>query len=168
MEREYGLSPQTAAVVAGLADGRLGQAKEFAKGENLVRIEQLLSALAGREGRGLEALRLAAQLDAEPEALEFTLQILTTWLRDMLLLASGCPRDMIVHQDRYDELLEQSRLYSPSAIMQAIWQVEDAVRALKGNANRRLTLDALFYQLADLNSFSRASEVYKYGKSSGS
>ncbi len=168
LEREYGLFPQTAAVVAGLADGRLGQAKEFAKGESLARIDQILSGLANREGRGLEALRLAAKLDAEPEAVEFTLQILATWLRDMLLLASGCSRDMIVHQDRYDELREQSRLYSPSAIMRAIWQIVDAARALRANANRRLTLDALFYQLADLNSSSRASEVYKYGKSSGS
>ncbi len=168
LEREYGLSPERAAVVAGLADGRLGRAKELAKEENLVRMDQVLSALASKERRGLEALRLAAQLDAEPEAVEFTLQILTVWLRDMLLLSSGCSPDMIVYQNRYEELLEQCKLYSPSAIIQAIWQVEDAARALKANANRHLTLDALFYQLADLNSSSRASEVYKYGKSSGS
>ncbi len=168
LEREFGFSPQRAAVVAGLADGRLGQAKEYAKEENLARMEQILSALAASEGRGLEALRLAAELDADPEALEFAMQIIATWLRDMLLAASGCPQDTIVHQNYYDKLLEQSRLYPMAAIRQAVWQVEDAARALRANANRRLTLDALLYQLADLNSSSRAKEVYRYGKSGGS
>ena len=167
LEREYGLSPETALVIAGLADGRLGQAKELAQGPNLARIEEIRSALVGRESPGLKALRLAAELDAEPEALEFALQVVVTWLRDMLLLALGCDRQVMVHQDRYEEScwnragcilhLQSCRLCGKLRLLPA----------LKGNANRRLT-DALFYQLADLNSSSRASEVYKYGKSSGS
>lgn len=165
LEREYSLSAPTAMVVAGLADGRLGQAINMASPDNLRWKDRVLTAVTCSKGRGLEALRLAATLDTEPEAIEFCLRVLTSWLRDIMLVGSGCSRDVIVHQDRYSELLVESRTYDESVIRQAITEVEEAWRALQANANRRLTLDALLYQMADLSSFSPVSEVYGYGKS---
>ncbi len=168
LEDEYHVPPKTAMVVAGLADGRLGQAIEMASTEKLIWRDRVLAMVTCETGRGLEALRLAAMLDSEPDAIEFCLQVLIAWLRDLLLVASGCPEEMIVHQDRYDDLLAESMKYDEPAIRKAVFQVEDARRALDANANRRLTLDTLLYQMADLTSFSRASEVYEYGKSSRS
>lgn len=166
LEDEYQLSPETAMVVAGLADGRLGQAIEMASTDKLVWKDRVLAMVTSESGRGLEALRLAAMLDTEPDAIEFSLQVLAAWLRDLLLVASGCAEEVVVHQDHHNQLLAESGKYDESAIRQAILQVEDARRALQAHANRRLTLDALLYQMADLTSFSRVSEVYKYGKSS--
>ncbi|NMB47125.1 MAG: DNA polymerase III subunit delta' [Firmicutes bacterium] len=168
LETEHNLPSETAIVIAGLADGRLGQAIEMASIDNLEWKERVLAMVTCREGRGLEALRLATALSAEPEAIEFCLRVLTSWLRDMLLVSSGCPQAMITHQDRYSELIVESKTCDEFVVSQAIIQVEDARRALQANANRRLTLDALLYQMADLTSFSPVSEVYKYGKSSRS
>lgn len=166
--QEHQLPLETAMVIAGLADGRLGQAIEMASQENLAWKDEVLAVMTCKEGQGLVALRLAAKLDAEPEASEFCLRVLSSWLRDILLVASGCPETEIVHQDRYPDLLALGEVLDESSVMQAIRQVESTRRALKANANRRLALDTLLYQMADLTSFSLASEVYRYGKSSRS
>lgn len=155
-------------VIAGLADGRLGQAIEMASQENLAWKDEVLAVMTCKESQGLAALRLAAKLDAEPEAIEFCLRVLSSWLRDILLVASGCSKTEVVHQDRYLDLLSLSQALNGFLVMQAIRQVEMTRRALQGNANRRLALDTLLYQMADLTSFSQASEVYRYGKSSRS
>ena len=168
LANEHQLPPETAIVIAGLADGRLGQAIEMASQENLAWKDEVLAVMTRREGQGLAALRLAAKLDAEPEAIEFCLRVLSSWLRDMLLVTSGCSQTEVVHQDRYPDLVALSEALNESVVMRAIRQVESTRRALEANANRRLALDTLLYQMADLTSFSPASEVYKYGKSSRS
>jgi DNA polymerase-3 subunit delta' len=155
--REQQLSPETAMVMAGLADGRLGQAMEIASQENLAWKDEVLAVMTCQEGQGLAALRLAAKLDAEPEAIGFCLEVLSSWLRDMLLVGSGCPETEVIHQDRYSELLSLSKIFDESVVIQAIMQVESTRRALEANANRRLALDALFYQMVDLTSFSPVS-----------
>lgn len=168
LANEHQLPPETAMVIAGLADGRLGQAIEMASQENLAWKDEVLAVMTCKESQGLAALRLAAKLDAEPEAIEFCLRVLSSWLRDILLVASGCSKTEVVHQDRYLDLLSLSQALNGFLVMQAIRQVEMTRRALQGNANRRLALDTLLYQMADLTSFSQASEVYRYGKSSRS
>ncbi len=168
LEDEYGISWETAMVIAGLADGCLGQARVIAGADSLVWKDRVLAVMTDERARGLEALRLAAALDNEPDAIEFVLHVLTTWFRDLLLVAKGCPRELVVHQDHFTHLLAQSKTYETLACQEAVFQIEDTLRAIRSNANRRLALDTLFYQIADLTSLSKASEVCDYGKSSRS
>ena len=168
LEEEEEIPAETALVVAGLADGRLGRAMEVASPKSLAWRERVLAVLAHEDGRGLEALRLAAELDDEPEAIELAFEVMGSWFRDMLLAATGCPQELIVNQDYFAFLSKEGKLYNEHAYHSAIYQIEDTLRAIRANANRRLALDTLLYLLSDLTSFLKASENHKYGKSSRS
>ncbi|NMB25216.1 MAG: DNA polymerase III subunit delta' [Firmicutes bacterium] len=165
LENEYGTSAEKAMVIAGLADGSLGQAREIVSGDHLAWRERILTVMTDGEARGLGALRLAATLDGAPEAIEFAMHVLTTWFRDLMLVAKGCSEELVVHQDYLPDLLAESKVYNVLEYQAAVIQIEDTLRAIRGNANRRLALDALLYQIVDLTSLSKASEVYNYGKS---
>lgn len=166
LANEHDIPAEAAMVIAGLADGSLGQARTIASGDQLNWRERILTVITAEQGRGLEALRLAATLDGAPEAIEFAMHVLTTWFRDLMLVAKGCPKQLVVNQDYLPDLLVESSVYNVQGYQAAIALIEDTLRAIRGNANRRLALDALFYQIVDVTSLSRVSEVYDYGKSS--
>ena len=159
LQKEYGVSVDAALVIAGLADGALGRAREIIEGDLFQWREKALAVIAAKRAQGLMALDLARSLDAEPGAIEFTLHVFATWFRDLMLVAKGCDQDLLVHQDYLPELLAGSSDYNVLEYQGAIREIKDTLRAINENANRRLALDALFYQMVDLSSFSKVSEV---------
>lgn len=161
LQEKEGVPLEEAVAVAGLAEGRLGQALEMTREETLNWRKRVLEVLATLDGRGggLAALRLAAALDAEPEALHLCFRILISWFRDILLLQSGCPAELVTNQDRWNDLVRQSQVWEERACLAALSLIQETRQALQGNANRRLALDALFYQLADPQSLVETSEV---------
>jgi len=76
-----------------------------------------------------------------------SLELAKTWLRDRLV-ATRRP-DLVVYGDRRDELRRPAREEGEGGQwIRQIQRIQEAQRALDGNAAVRLTLESLFFDLS--------------------
>lgn len=143
-----GVDHEPAHLSASLAGGSVKNAMEISKGTVLSERKQLLTKLFGLSLTDITPLFLAAEeLAAEKEKAVELLEVLTSFLRDMLL-HSACNTDM-VNTDLLPLLEEQGRMLSRARIMEKIEQVASTRTALLRNVNTRLALEVLFMRLAE-------------------
>jgi DNA polymerase III subunit delta' len=145
---ERGTDPETARLIAALAGGSMGKA--LAVGEE--------AALHGRK-RFLErvhALSLAEiaplfdfaeELAGDKENVPELLDLLTAFLRDVLLIHGGSRE--IVNCDLLPLLEVEAARCSGEQIMERLGHVAEARRALQCNVNPRLALEVMFMRLAE-------------------
>ncbi|NSW58165.1 MAG: DNA polymerase III subunit delta' [Armatimonadetes bacterium] len=75
------------------------------------------------------------------------LNILLTWFRDLALLTSGGPNDLLINADRSEQLAAVASRSSLSRVSEACRDIEQARREFRGNANLRLTAEVLAFKL---------------------
>ena len=78
--------------------------------------------------------------DLDRSAVRHLLSLLLTWLRDAFLLANGGSADLIVNKDVVSVLSKFSQAYASRDFPRAMSSVEDAIRALHGNAQIHITV----------------------------
>ncbi|ACM20505.1 DNA polymerase III, delta-prime subunit [Geotalea daltonii FRC-32] len=143
-----GVENESAHLSASLAGGSINNALEISKGEILSERKQLLTRLFGLSLTDIAPLFLAAEeLAAEKEKAVAVLEVLMSFLRDMLLHSAG-DTDMI-NTDLLPLLEEQGRTLSRARIMEKIEHVASTRTALLRNVNTRLALEVLFMRLAE-------------------
>ena len=141
------LSPEEAALRAGLSDGRIGSAVDLdlaAYRERREKMLQLLDLMAGRCDAGIAVTR-AEEMARGGEGPEADLEILMTLLRDLLILrASPADASRLIHVDigpRLETLAGHSpagdRLTDP-ATLEAL---ESTLGGLRRRGNRQLLLE---------------------------
>ena len=89
----------------------------------------------------------AEELAGDKETALEMLELLTAFLRDVLLLHCGSPG--VVNSDLLTLLEQEAARFSGDKIMERISQVNEARRALLCNVNPRLALEVLFMRLAE-------------------
>ena len=93
----------------------------------------------------LGAAESLAKGDRASEALEWMAQ----WLRDLLLVAIGVPRDLMLNTERLAELKEIAGAVRLDALLDLLAEVERTHRASTRNINLQLALETLLLQLRD-------------------
>jgi len=91
-------------------------------------------------------LALAERLAADKRLLEESLNVLTSWLRDLLLVRyypSG-----VVHRDLLERLRQQAAQLPVEDLMAHIQALRQAQADLRGNVGARLVAETLLLQLA--------------------
>lgn len=147
-----GYAPETARVAARLSGGRMGPAQGLGAPDGLVarsRAIELLDSISGSEWTAVwdKALKLdALETKAVVEILEFLLYI----FRDIVLVAGRHSDELLYNIDLASELAGWAGSWSQDQGVAAISLVKKSVRAIGGNANTRLTLEALLINLKDL------------------
>lgn len=143
-----GMDSESAHLAASLADGSMKTAMEIGKGAVLAERKQLLTRLFGLSLGDITPLFLAAEeLAAEKEKAIELLEVLTSFLRDILLHQAG--NSDIVNTDLMPLLQQQTATLSRTRIMEKLEHVGNTRTALLRNVNTRLALEVLFMRLAD-------------------
>ncbi len=143
-----GYAPDTARTAASLSGGSMKKAIEIAAEESLADRKGLLERIGSLSVREITPLFTAAEELAgdKTKALE-TLDLLTTYLRDILLMQGGV-RD-VVNGDLLPLIEQSATRFTQEDVMERIGHVFEARYALQRNVNPRLTLEVLFMRLAE-------------------
>jgi DNA polymerase-3 subunit delta' len=143
-----GIDSESAHLAASLAGGSMKNGLEISKGAVISERKELLTRLFGLStGEITPLFQAAEELAAEKEKALEALEVLTSFLRDMLLYGAGGTD--IVNTDLLPLLQQQGRTLSAAGIMEKIEHVASTRTALLRNVNTRLALEVLFMRLAE-------------------
>ena len=150
-----GLNPKTAKIVAALANGSMSKAYEMIKTNFISYRKWLLKASGMRQsvGNGIpiwQGLAFAERLSKQKEKINDSLEIIKSWLRDVLIYIYS--PDKIINQDMIKEIEQLSHNESTDSLLRKLNIVENAQKVIEANGNPRLTLDMMAMQLTQSDS----------------
>jgi DNA polymerase-3 subunit delta' len=146
--REKGVPAPKAQLLARLSGGRVGWALDVSRDEHLLQqrqedLDQLQRVLSS----GLvDRLDYAWQASRDVAASRATIELWTTWWRDLLLLHQH-GEDHVVNVDRGEELGRLSGQSNPFQIQRVLSALQDTVAQLDAYVNPRLALEGLLLKL---------------------
>lgn len=151
-----GYPAKQAAVAARLSGGRMGRALAllepggFAARDKALAIVRQTAAITTLSGWS----SLLAFEGSEADSLPEIVKQLICLLRDMLLLRSACDKQLLFNTDLADDLAALAADWSETGLRQAVREVMAVARALGGNANSRLTCEAMLLRLEEYHAVS--------------
>ena len=146
--RATGSAPEAARIAASLAGGSMRKAAEISEETALVKRKGFLERISTLSlGEITPLFALAEELAGDKEDTLEMLELLTAFLRDVLLLHGGSPG--VVNSDLLPLLERDAARFPEGTIMEKISHVAEARRALLCNVNPRLALEVLFMRLAE-------------------
>ena len=146
-----GYPAEVARVAARLSGGRMGRALTLLAPDGLASRGKALEILRQlSQIRTLSGWSTVVRLDgSEADDMPSLVGQLVCLLRDMLLLRSECDWQLIFNQDIVAELAALAADWSEAGIRRALRESIEVSRALTGNANTRLTCEALLLRLEE-------------------
>jgi DNA polymerase-3 subunit delta' len=124
-----------------LSGGKVGKALELAKKED-INTESTIPDILKRP-QLIEIFKIAEDLNNQPESLD----ILLTWLRDILLVKQGCNAEILTYPDKFSELAQLASSYSRIQIQGAIKDIMETKNLLQRNINSTLALEVMVLKL---------------------
>jgi DNA polymerase-3 subunit delta' len=146
LERQVGVEPDRADLIARLADGRPGWALEAARDPTLMdernaRLDDLHQMLDGDRLMRLQVSRsLAERWSSRRQTVRDALRGWIGWWRDLALLQADLD-SQVVNVDERDELRQEARRFGAGAASRAMARLEQALDDLELNVSPRLALD---------------------------
>ncbi|WP_372683105.1 DNA polymerase III subunit delta' [Desulfosarcina sp.] len=145
------IEPESIEAVAALCGGSYTRAARLIDSRWLNRREWIIQVMeiqmADHGESGIRAwLAWSEVLAQKKDLIEESLEILTMWLRDILVFKTDPQR--VLNQDRLEALSTAVNQVSQTQVLQQIDAVDRARAALRANTNARLTLDAMALQMA--------------------
>ncbi len=150
--KNYGIDPERARLLAGLAHGCPGWALSAVGDDSLLRqrdeeLDRVLDAIrADVAGRFTYAAQMAARFSQSRGAVYDVLDLWLDYWRDLMLVKLGC-HDMITNIDRKSELVEMAGGYRLAQIKAFIESIRAAAEQLRQNVNPRLALEVLMLDI---------------------
>lgn len=136
--------------LAALSEGSLGRAKSLQESNLLERRQQLISQLTELEEDSPLAVQqvfaMAADCAELKEQTSDLLDLLASWLRDLLLLISGSGANILNH-DLVEQLNQGASCWNHQALQAKVVALDQARRQLARNCNRTMVLEVLFFAL---------------------
>ncbi|HWR42870.1 DNA polymerase III subunit delta' [Sporomusa sp.] len=147
-----GYAPEAANVAARLSGGRMGAALGLLAPEGLAARNTAAELLDSLQDNGMEAVwDKALKLDSlEPKEVVVILEFLIYLLRDVVLIAGRHSEHLLYNIDYVPKLNSWADNWSEGQSISAISAVKNTIRAISGNANTRLAVEALLINLKDL------------------
>lgn len=144
-----GVPPDQALVMAALAEGSIGRARGLAQTDLLaVRksiVEGLLGLTTSQSGAVERLFTLAEQAALLKEELTDLLELLTLWIKDLMVRAAGGPEDSLVNLDLRHTLSPALARWSLPQLAARVTLIRQAQRQLRHNCNRAFVCEALFW-----------------------
>lgn len=142
-----GIDSASARVAASLADGSIAKAVSLCSEELMAERADIIARACRLTGKNMNDLFSFAELfDKDREKTLKSLEILTSFWRDMLHLASGA--GAVVNFDLAELLQRETGRRSAEVLLQGLESLAKTRRAILRNANVRLSMDVLSMQLA--------------------
>lgn len=149
---DKGVSTLQAQVAARLSRGRMGTALAMLEPDGFTLRNQAANILEGLFEDGMKNVWDTAVTLEKMERNDF-LQLIsyfTYLLRDLLMIVTGQGLGTLFNIDLAEWLSGQADRWSEEGLVKALKVVDNARRALKANANARLTSEALLIKIYDL------------------
>lgn len=144
--RRHNVPEKEAGIVAALAGGSAERANEMAQSNWLARRNWLIRQLMSLSLKTINrVLALAEMLARSRENLQEGLDIMQTWMRD-LLIHHYDPEKML-NADLISLVPREEAGWHPEAVISKMKAIETARRNIEANANPRLTCEALLIQI---------------------
>lgn len=148
---EKGMEPSRARLIASLSQGSIERALSPEMSFLPTTRDLLLEGL----GRGLQdgpaaLVELAEKLAKDREKLQQQLEILSAWLRDLMIAKASGRRDWLVNDDRREAVARQAEGLPLDAILDGLRAVHAVMENLVRNANPRLSMEDLLLRLREL------------------
>jgi DNA polymerase-3 subunit delta' len=153
--KKYEIPPGEADILAAMAEGCPGRIDMALPADRNAWINRRnwmikrLSEIMTRKGQDLSVgglLAIAEQLARKKAAVEGSLDVIKSWLRD-LIVCRHCP-EKIFNQDALSDIQRIALKYTEISLLSKIEAVDAAQRDIGFNANVRLTLEVMVLQLA--------------------
>jgi DNA polymerase-3 subunit delta' len=146
--RQGGCDPESSRLAASLAGGSLKRGVEFAHETPLAERANFIERVAAFSlSRSAPLFAAAEEMAADREKALTLLELLTAFLRDVMLLQGGSSE--LVNGDLLPLVEREASRFSRERLMERIDWVTEARRALMRNVNPRLAFEVLFMRLAD-------------------
>ncbi|MEE9400213.1 MAG: DNA polymerase III subunit delta' [Dehalococcoidales bacterium] len=152
LKSQWGIEAQKAQLIARLSHGCVGWAISAAADDGLLEqhaatLDRLIEIIkADYEERFACANQLAAQFAKNRGLVYEVLDLWLDWWRDLLLVKIGC-RDIITNVDRLAVLVEITKDYNLAQIKVFVNSIQAAGEQLRQNANPRLVLEVLMFDM---------------------
>lgn len=147
------LAYESALSLAALSQGSLSQALEMSREKWLNKRMWIIASLGLDQTERMASqpirilLAFSEMLAKKKERVEMSLEIIKTWLRDILIYPYD--PDMVINIDLLDHVKEIAAKADRPHTVKQYTAVMRALNALRSNANLRLTLDVMVLQFAD-------------------
>lgn len=150
--KDSGFSSEQSEVAARLSRGRMGAALSMLEPDGFIVRNQAASILRSLlEGSMAVVWDTAAILEKmERKDLLQIVGHFSYLLRDTLMIITGQGLPLLFNIDLAQQLREQAEGWTEQRLLKALQAVETARRALHGNANARLTSEALLIKIYDV------------------
>ena len=147
---EKGMESSRARLIASLSRGSI----ERAFSPEVASLPATRDLLLEAVGRGLREgpaalVELAEKLSKDREKLQQQLEILSAWLRDLMVAKASGRTDWLVNDDRGDAVACLAKDLPMSAILDALRAVHTAMDNLVRNANPRLSTEDLLLRFSE-------------------
>jgi DNA polymerase-3 subunit delta' len=151
MER-YGADEERANLLARVSGGRTGWAisamqDDSAMATRASRLESIIQLMQlGPTARFDLSREMDQQYRRDQRAVLETLDVWTTWWRDLMMMKTGCA-DTVVNVDYVNDLEEQAQSLTLELVRESIANLDEAREDLALNVIPRLVFDSLFYSI---------------------
>src|SRR5262249_3324625 len=144
LEQRANASPAEARLLSALSGGSLARALVLRDTDPLRVRDEALALLAPALQGDAQGLWRAAQAFMDyrrtgREKLRRMFEIHQLWLRDLLRVQAGAPREMLANGDRVAELERQAPRVGPREIRRRLNVLEEAIQSIEGNVTADLT-----------------------------
>jgi DNA polymerase-3 subunit delta' len=142
LKRDYSLDAQQSGYLARYCDGKIAEAGLLSSGDFLARRKGILDTFSRGEEfsprGGLEAF-----FKDKAQAVQ-GLSILMSYFRDVLFVKAGMPDEYLINQDRFQEVMSASRMYTHSELLSLLAKLSKSFEYLDQNINLRLLTDNIW------------------------
>ncbi|MGE5258578.1 MAG: DNA polymerase III subunit delta' [Hyphomicrobiales bacterium] len=148
LARAYGFPAEEAALTAAMASGSVTRALAMQRRHWVQRRNWFMSELAALAHRPVTSLlALAEKLAQAKEDIPDYLELLASWVRDMVV--ARYDPDRIIHQDLRAEIVTAGRGVPEGFFTRATTGLAETQRRFQSNANPRLSLERLLITMAE-------------------
>ncbi len=148
--REQGMESSQARLIASLSRGSIERALSPEVASLPATRDRLLEGLARGFQDGPAALiELADKLAKDRETLQQQLEILSAWLRDLMVAKASGKTKWLVNDDRGETIARQAAVVRLDAVLEGLRAVHTTMDNLTRNANPRLSTEDLLLRLRE-------------------
>lgn len=150
--QEKGINKEEGRLVAPLANGSISKALELIQSEDqLAKREKILTMLEEiKKIDHIKIFKLAEEAEKNKDQIEFTLDIMLFWFRDLLIWKETKKEELLVNIDIIDKYKNYEQKISQKALIRAIEIIEESRRIISANANLKLSIEGMFLKLKEV------------------
>lgn len=143
------LPPADAHFLAVLADGRIGEALETNVTDVRARQQECLALVKPDSLTSSTAILLAAESLAKSDRGEETLDWLTRWIRDLVILIVGGDQDQILHLAQLSDLRQYAQRADLDLLLPLLNDIEHIRQQATRHLNIQMALETTFLRLRE-------------------